>query len=163
MWIPDHGPESELHILTAISRSCFGALKKRRIPKLKTSYKAVVSRSITYTSPRPASVSGRKADILPAMMGSDSEPDRKTGDGASPGGDLEARRDSTSIGAEDAAILPTGVLDPVYDAKARVLNHAVSLDELPHRAWSLTGADPRHRHGLVSVAALHCCWLWLGC
>jgi hypothetical protein len=27
----------------------------------------------------------------------------------------------------DAAILPKGTLDPVYEAKARVLNHAVSL------------------------------------
>lgn len=71
------------------------------------------------------------------MMGSDSEPDRKTGDGASPGGDLEARRDSTSIGAEDAAILPTGVLDPVYDAKARVLNHAIQDIGMGWYQWQL--------------------------
>ena len=30
-------------------------------------------------------------------------------------------------GADDDAIIPKGALDPVYEAKARVLNHAVSL------------------------------------
>lgn len=34
-------------------------------------------------------------------------------------------QDDASVGPKDA-ILPAGVLDPIYDAKARVLNHAVS-------------------------------------
>lgn len=75
-----------------------------------------------------ATVTARIVPDISQTMGSDSEPDRKKGDVSSPTrGDLEARRDSTSIGAGDDAILPTGVLDPVYDAKARVLNRAVSI------------------------------------
>lgn len=34
-----------------------------------------------------------------------------------------------SSAINDAATLPKGTLDPVYEAKARVLNHAVSLSE----------------------------------
>ena len=29
------------------------------------------------------------------------------------------------VGLDDAAAIPKGTLDPVYEAKARVLNHAV--------------------------------------
>lgn len=57
-------------------------------------------------------------------MGSDSEPDRKKDGVTSP---PATRRVSASIAYEDDAILPTGILDPVYDAKARVLNHAVRI------------------------------------
>lgn len=32
----------------------------------------------------------------------------------------------SSIGVDEVATLPKGTLDPVYEAKARVLNHAVS-------------------------------------
>lgn len=31
------------------------------------------------------------------------------------------------VGVEDAAAIPKGSIDPVYEAKARVLNHAVSF------------------------------------
>lgn len=34
---------------------------------------------------------------------------------------------SVSSAVDDAAALPKGTIDPVYEAKARVLNHAVSL------------------------------------
>jgi hypothetical protein len=30
-----------------------------------------------------------------------------------------------ALGANDAGVIPKGSLDPVYEAKARVLNHAV--------------------------------------
>jgi len=32
----------------------------------------------------------------------------------------------------DVAALPTGTIDPVYEAKAKVLNHAVSCTQYPH-------------------------------
>lgn len=32
---------------------------------------------------------------------------------------------SQAIGVDDAAAIPKGTIDPVYEAKARVLNHAV--------------------------------------
>lgn len=56
-------------------------------------------------------------------MGRDSDPiGKKLDDGTPP----PAYAPGSSSEEEDAAILPTGVLDPVYDAKARVLNRAVS-------------------------------------
>lgn len=57
-------------------------------------------------------------------MGSDSDADRKTDD---PAPSTDVRPDGASVGAADVAILPSGVLDPVYDAKARVLNRAVGV------------------------------------
>jgi hypothetical protein len=33
--------------------------------------------------------------------------------------------DLTALGANDASAIPRGTIDPVYEAKARVLNHAV--------------------------------------
>jgi hypothetical protein len=33
-----------------------------------------------------------------------------------------------SLGVNDASVIPKGTIDPVYEAKARVLNHAVSLN-----------------------------------
>jgi hypothetical protein len=35
-----------------------------------------------------------------------------------------------SIGVNDAGVIPPGTIDPVYEAKARVLNHAVRLKRL---------------------------------
>ena len=32
---------------------------------------------------------------------------------------------SAAVGYDDAAAIPKGTIDPVYEAKARVLNHAV--------------------------------------
>jgi hypothetical protein len=37
---------------------------------------------------------------------------------------------SQAIGVEDAAAIPKGTIDPVYEAKARVLNHAVCASML---------------------------------
>ena len=34
-------------------------------------------------------------------------------------------RDSVALGADDAGAIPKGTIDPVYEAKARVLNRAV--------------------------------------
>ena len=39
----------------------------------------------------------------------------------------QAAEDAVSLGLEDDAIIPKGQIDPVYEAKARVLNHAVRL------------------------------------
>jgi hypothetical protein len=36
----------------------------------------------------------------------------------------------TITGVDDEAIIPKGALDPVYEAKARVLNHAVRICSL---------------------------------
>lgn len=42
-----------------------------------------------------------------------------------PTNDSTNGRSSLSLGFDDVAIIPKGVLDPVYEAKARVLNRAV--------------------------------------
>jgi hypothetical protein len=34
------------------------------------------------------------------------------------------------IGLDDEAVIPKGTIDPVYEAKARVLNHAVCLSTI---------------------------------
>jgi hypothetical protein len=36
-------------------------------------------------------------------------------------------KDLDSLGVNDAGVLPKGSIDPVYEAKARVLNRAVSI------------------------------------
>jgi hypothetical protein len=62
-------------------------------------------------------------------MGSHLDPDTKRGEeetAALPALAGDIQQDSDSVSTKDDAILPAGVLDPVYDAKARVLNHAVS-------------------------------------
>jgi hypothetical protein len=41
------------------------------------------------------------------------------------GNGIDSKTDPSLIGIEDAAAIPKGTIDPVYDAKARVLNHAV--------------------------------------
>jgi hypothetical protein len=40
-------------------------------------------------------------------------------------GDDPEKQLSVAYGAEDEAAIPKGTIDPVYEAKARVLNHAV--------------------------------------
>lgn len=44
------------------------------------------------------------------------------------GADLDRVRSADAAGADDLAIYPKGTLDPVYEAKARVLNRAVRTD-----------------------------------
>lgn len=58
------------------------------------------------------------------IMGNEAEAAYK---GEVPEDGLDVSRDSGSLaaGADDVAIIPKGVLDPVYEAKARVLNRAV--------------------------------------
>lgn len=42
------------------------------------------------------------------------------------GDDNESKDDGTSpLALDEAAAIPKGTIDPVYEAKARVLNHAV--------------------------------------
>ena len=41
--------------------------------------------------------------------------------------DEQQRRESVGLGADDAGAIPKGTIDPVYEAKARVLNRAVSI------------------------------------
>jgi hypothetical protein len=62
-------------------------------------------------------------------MGSHLDPDTKRGEetAALPALASDIQQDSDSVSTKDDAIFSAGVLDPVYDAKARVLNHAVSI------------------------------------
>lgn len=54
---------------------------------------------------------------------------------------VDANSDS---GDDDTVILPKGSLDPVYEAKARVLNRAVSLPQSAyHRAFHLSRNDKK--------------------
>lgn len=50
--------------------------------------------------------------------------------------DVSPAPSEVALGANDVAIIPKGALDPVYEAKARVLNRAVrlALHVLPFRA-----------------------------
>ena len=72
--------------------------------------------------------------------------------------------DETAPGMDDAGAIPKGQIDPVYEAKARVLNRAVSKAEaemhLP--SFSNNQSDPGYRHGLVSMATFHRRGFWLG-
>jgi hypothetical protein len=45
--------------------------------------------------------------------------------------------DDGGIGIDDAAAIPKGEVDPVYEAKARVLNRAASLElcSSPTKMW----------------------------
>jgi MFS family permease len=47
------------------------------------------------------------------------------------------KADSISPGVEDDAILPKGQVDPVYEAKARVLNHAIQSIGMGWYQWQL--------------------------
>lgn len=77
--------------------------------------------------------------------------------------DTESKEPVPSItGVDEAAAIPKGTIDPVYEAKARVLNHAVHAFHV-HVMQSLTSrADPGDWNGEVSMAALHRCRVWLG-
>jgi hypothetical protein len=47
----------------------------------------------------------------------------------------DGRRSSLVDAAEDEAIIPKGALDPVYEAKARILNRAVSAASPAKGFW----------------------------
>lgn len=72
----------------------------------------------------------------------------------------------TDIGTDDdTAIFPKGQVDPIYEAKARVLNRAAcpwSQFILPPTVSLIADADQGYRHGLVSMAAVRCRGVWLG-
>jgi hypothetical protein len=76
----------------------------------------------------------------------------------------DGRRNSLVDAADDEAIIPKGALDPVYEAKARILNRAVSFVSFTRVVdrWALTLSDSRSRHGAVSVGAFRRHRLWLG-
>lgn len=83
-----------------------------------------------------------------------------------------ASTDSTSIGSspkerqqfliDDSMTDTETSVDSVYEAKAQILNEAVRSTFCQLSAIRLIELDSRYRHGLVSMAALRCCWLWLG-
>jgi hypothetical protein len=77
-------------------------------------------------------------------------------------GNKSPEQHTLPAGVDDVGAIPKGHIDPVYEAKARVLNHAVGLSIQSSDLIVLTSTDPRYWHGLVSMAALHRCRLWLG-
>ncbi|CAH0058378.1 unnamed protein product [Clonostachys solani] len=72
-------------------------------------------------------------------MGSHLDPDTKRGEetAALPALASDIQQDSDSVSTKDDAIFSAGVLDPVYDAKARVLNHAISEIGMGWYQWQL--------------------------
>ena len=56
---------------------------------------------------------------------------------ASPGYSTARIGDNVAVGIDDTAVFPKGQIDPVYEAKARVLNRAVRTG-LPAFLLSLT-------------------------
>ena len=79
-------------------------------------------------------------------------------------GEPDHRLEALPSAVDDAGALPKGTIDPVYEAKARVLNHAVStwLERELSENRTEHILDPRDWHGMVSMAAVHCRRLWLG-
>ena len=82
-------------------------------------------------------------------------------------GDLAAQSeyDDVAVGMNEDAAIPKGTLDPVYEAKARILNKAIQDIGMGWvRALSSQQALMANLpdHSAVSMAALHCCGLWLG-
>ena len=66
-----------------------------------------------------------------------------------------------ALGADDAGAIPKGTIDPVYEAKARVLNRAVSRSiRVLKRCSRLPGT--RYWDGMVSMATLYRRWIWMG-
>ena len=64
--------------------------------------------------------------------------------------------------AVDTGAIPKGTIDPVYEAKARVLNHAVSVIPRFYVIRLTQYKDPRDRHGTVSMAVVRRCWIRVG-
>ena len=74
----------------------------------------------------------------------------------------QQHRGSVALGADDAGAIPKGTIDPVYEAKARVLNRAVSASSWAASAALTAITDSRHWHGMVSMATLYSYRFWLG-
>lgn len=73
--------------------------------------------------------------LLPDDSSMPSNPDTLQGERKAYGSfnDDDARRDSLAETTDDEGIIPKDALDPVYEAKARVLNRAVSTLASPPR------------------------------
>jgi hypothetical protein len=69
---------------------------------------------------------------------------------------------SQVVGWDDEAAIPKGTIDPVYEAKARVLNHAVCMRTICKFENTERCSDSRDWYGMVSMAALYCCRIRLG-
>ncbi len=70
---------------------------------------------------------------------------------------------SQAIDVDDAAAIPKGTIDPVYEAKARVLNHAVCTSMLTRDLiLKYNCPDSRDWYGMVPMAAIYRRWLRLG-
>ncbi|EFX05887.1 membrane transporter [Grosmannia clavigera kw1407] len=54
-----------------------------------------------------------------------------------PAGALDSRDDDLDSGENDIAIIPKGTIDPVYEAKARVLNRAIQNIGMGRYQWQL--------------------------
>jgi MFS family permease len=72
-------------------------------------------------------------------MGLDSDPEHKAAASEAPNSHLHERSDESinAFGADDEAIIPKGALDPVYEAKARVLNRAIQDIGMGWYQWQL--------------------------
>lgn len=70
---------------------------------------------------RPEDVLESRNDEYPEPRRSD---DKITKDNGL-GNGIDSKTDASPVGIEDAAAIPKGTIDPVYEAKARILNHAV--------------------------------------
>lgn len=76
-------------------------------------------------------------------------------------GSPDYRRDSVALGADDAGAIPKGTIDPVYEAKARVLNRAIQDIGMGWYQWrkqticdqSLTSSDSRSQSSSSLLAS----------
>ncbi len=73
--------------------------------------------------------------------------------------------DAVSVQEAPVAVLGEGSVDPVYEAKARVLNSKIPSQVM----WSsqtdsiqLGRGNSRYRHGQIPMATLHRGWFWMG-
>jgi len=96
----------------------------------------------------------------PSKMGKDSLPGSPSRKQSEDGGDGVSQEERLIVGIQEMGTVST---DPIYVAKARVLNAAVCLP-LPHENQFLfnSSLDSRDRHGLVPMATLRCRWLRVG-
>jgi len=101
--------------------------------------------------------------ITESPNGSSSSVKNARNEGVGANNDKHSKETFVSQAINDVAILPKGTLDPVYEAKARVLNHAVrSPSTTQFASLSKPVPDSTNWHGMVSMAAVHCCGVRLG-
>ena len=104
--------------------------------------------------------------LLPDDSSMPSNPDTLQGERKAYGSfnDDDARRDSLAETTDDEGIIPKDALDPVYEAKARILNRAVSVLISPPRGVfdQDFSSDSRYWHGKVSVGIIRRHRIWMG-